>query len=380
MSDIVEHGGPSPLWLCPGKGNAVTQKGNVMSKSLIQLLNTTYPLIQAPMAGVSTPALAAAVSEAGALGSLGLASASLDQAASMIREVQSLTRKPVNVNFFCHQPTVADPVANQAWLDHLRPMFDEFGATPPSELRDIYRPFPGYAQMLELVLETRPAVVSFHFGLPSQEYIDALKNAGIVLMATATTPAEARQIETAGIDVLVAQGYEAGGHRGVFDPENGDAQFGTFALVHMLAKQSSLPVVAAGGIMDGDAIKAALALGASGVQCGTAFVLCPESAANDAYRQALQSERAYDTRVTITLSGRAARGLRNRLYIDEPSAARPATPGYSMAYDAAKALNAVASARGNYDFAAQWAGQAAALARPMSAAQMVQTLADEAGW
>lgn len=351
-----------------------------MSKSLVQLLNTTYPLIQAPMAGVSTPALAAAVSEAGALGSLGLASASLDQARSMITEVQRLTRNPVNINFFCHRPTAPDQAASQAWLEHLRPMFEEFGATPPSELKDIYRPFPDYPDMLELVLQTRPAVVSFHFGLPSQEYIDALKNAGILLMASATTPAEARQIEAAGIDVLIAQGYEAGGHRGVFDPENGDAQYGTFALVHMLATQSALPVVAAGGIMDGAAIKAALALGAAGVQCGTAFVLCPESAANAAYRKALQSERAYDTRVTTTLSGRAARGLRNRLYIDEPASARPPTPGYSMTYDAAKALIAAASAKGNDDFAAQWAGQAAALARAMPATQMVQTLVREAGW
>jgi len=351
-----------------------------MSKSLVQLLNTTYPLIQAPMAGVTTPALAAAVSEAGALGSLGLASASLDQARSMITETQRLTRKPVNINFFCHRPTTPDHAASQAWLAHLRPMFEEFGATPPSELKDIYRPFPDYQDMLELVLETRPAVVSFHFGLPSQEYIDALKNAGIVLMASATTPAEARQIEAAGIDVLVAQGYEAGGHRGVFEPEKGDAQYGTFALVHMLATQSALPVVAAGGIMDGAAIKAALALGAAGVQCGTAFILCPESAANAAYRKALQSERAYDTRVTTTLSGRAARGLRNRLYIDEPASARPPTPGYSMTYDAAKALNAAASSRGNDEFAAQWAGQAAALARAMPATQMVQTLVTEAGW
>ncbi len=351
-----------------------------MSSSLIQRLNTTYPLIQAPMAGVSTPALAAAVSEAGGLGSLGLASASLDQARSMISEVMTLTRKPVNINFFCHQPTPPDTGANQAWIEHLRPWFEEFDATPPADLKDIYRPFPGYAEMLELVLQTRPAVVSFHFGLPSAEYIQALKEAGILLMATATTPAEARQIEAAGIDVLVAQGFEAGGHRGVFDPENGDAQYGTFALVHLLATQSSLPVVAAGGIMDGAAIKAAMALGAAGVQCGTAFVLCPESAANAAYREALQSERAYDTRVTTTLSGRAARGLRNRLYIDEPASARPPIPGYSMTYDAAKALNAAASAKGNTEFAAQWAGQAAALARPMPAAQMVRTLAEEAGW
>ncbi len=351
-----------------------------MNQSLNQLLNIKYPLIQAPMAGVSTPALAAAVSEAGGLGSLGLASASLDQARSMIGEVQRLTRKPVNINFFCHKPTVPDRAANQAWLAHLHPMFEEFGATPPADLQDIYRPFPGYDDMLALVLETRPAVVSFHFGLPSADYIKALQNAGIVLMASATTPAEAKQIEAAGIDVLVAQGYEAGGHRGVFDPENGDAQYGTFALVHMLATQSSLPVVAAGGIMDGAAIKAALALGAAGVQCGTAFVLCPESAANGAYREALQSERAYETRVTTTLSGRAARGLRNRLYIDEPAGARPPTPGYSMTYDAAKALNAAASAKGNFDFAAQWAGQAAALARPMPAADMVQTLVKEAGW
>src|SRR5690606_18843864 len=212
------------------------------------------------------------------------------------------------------------------------------------------------------------------------DHFEALVAGGFVLMASATTPTEAKQLEAAGTDVRGAQGEEAGGPRGVFDPENGDAQYGTFALVHMLATQSSLPVVAAGGIMDGAAIKAALALGAAGVQCGTAFVLCPESAANAAYREALQSERAYDTAVTTTLSGRAARGLRNRLYVDEPASARPPTPGYSMTYDAAKALNAAASAKGNNDFAAQWAGQAAALARPMPATQMVQTLVREAGW
>ncbi len=351
-----------------------------MSASLPQLLKIRYPLIQAPMAGVSTPALAAAVSEAGGLGSLGLASASLEQAREMMQAVKALTDKPVNMNFFCHRPTEPNAAANRAWLAYLRPMFEEFGATPPDTLRDIYRPFPGHDDMLELILEEKPAVVSFHFGLPSAEYISTLKKAGIVLLACATTPDEARRIEEAGIDALVAQGYEAGGHRGVFEPEKGDAKYGTFALVRMLVKQSSLPVVAAGGIMDGASIQAAMALGAAGVQCGTAFVLSPESSANAAYRQALQSPRAYDTRVTTTLSGRAARGLANRLYVDEPAIARPPIPGYSMTYDAAKALNAAASAMGNFDFAAQWAGQAASLARAMPAADMVRTFASEAGW
>lgn len=336
-----------------------------------------YPIIQAPMAGVSTPALAAAVSNAGALGSLGVAAVNTVGARQMIEQTLALTHKPFNVNVFCHRRTPQNPQQEQAWLVHLKPLFEEFGATPPAQLNEIYDTFVDNRPMLDMLLALKPAFVSFHFGLPSTGYIQALKTAGITLLASATTLEEARQIEAAGIDFIVAQGYEAGGHRGVFNPEQGDACMGTLALVRLLVKHCRLPVIAAGGIMDGSGIKAVLKLGACAAQMGTAFVLCPESSANAAYRANLKSERALHTAVTTVISGRAARGIVNRMMTALETANAPATPGYPMTYDAGKALIAAANAKGNFEFAAQWAGQAAYLAREMPAAKLVETLVAE---
>ncbi|MDG9925913.1 MULTISPECIES: nitronate monooxygenase [unclassified Pseudomonas] len=344
-----------------------------MSASLCTLLGVSHPIIQAPMVGVSTPQLAAAVSEAGGLGSLGLGASTPVQARELIAQTRTLTDKPFNLNLFCHAPAVADAPREQAWLERLRPLFAEFGTEPPAQLREIYRSFLADPDMLEVLLELRPAVVSFHFGLPPQAWIERLKFADIRLLACVTTPEEARLAEAAGVDALVAQGIEAGGHRGVFAPEWGDAGLGTLALVRLLAQQSRLPIIAAGGIMDGAGINAALALGAAGVQLGTAFVLCPESAANAAYRAALKGEKAARTEITANISGRPARGLPNRLYGDLGAA----LPDYPICYDAAKALHAAASAQGNHDFAAQWAGQGAPLARELPAAELVATLVKE---
>jgi nitronate monooxygenase len=346
-----------------------------MNPRITALLGIRHPIIQAPMAGVSTPRLAAAVSEAGGLGSLGVGANSAQQARALIGETRALTARPFNVNLFCHQPARADAAREAAWLDYLRPLFAEFDAAPPAALGEIYTSFLADADMLEVLLAERPAVVSFHFGLPPAKTIAALKGAGIRLLACVTTPEEAMLAEAAGVDALVAQGVEAGGHRGVFDPQRGDDGLGTLALVRLLARQTRLPLIAAGGIMDGAGIAAALALGADAVQMGTAFILCPESAANPAYRAALQSERAARTRITATLSGRPARGLPNRLYLDAET--RPALPDYPMTYDAAKALHAAASARGNHDFAAQWAGQGAPLARALPAAELLRVLLEE---
>ncbi|WP_252271782.1 NAD(P)H-dependent flavin oxidoreductase [Pseudomonas subflava] len=341
--------------------------------SLCTLLGIRHPIIQAPMVGVSTPALAAAVSEAGGLGSLGLGASSTAQARELVEQTRALTAKAFNLNLFCHRPATADAAREAAWLERLRPLFAEFGAEPPARLREIYQSFLADPNMLELLLELRPAVVSFHFGMPPQDWIERLQRVGIRTLACVTTPEEARLAEAAGVDALVAQGVEAGGHRGVFAPEHGDAGLGTLALVRLLAQQSRLPVIAAGGIMDGAGIRAALALGASGVQLGTAFVLCPESAANAAYRAALKGEQAARTEITANISGRPARGLPNRLYGDLGAA----LPDYPICYDAAKALHAAASARGNHDFAAQWAGQGAPLAREMPAAELLATLVKE---
>ncbi|WP_437879912.1 NAD(P)H-dependent flavin oxidoreductase [Pseudomonas sp. LRF_L74] len=344
--------------------------------SLMQRFAIPHPIIQAPMLGVSTTALAAAVSNAGALGSIALSGSDATQAAAMIEETRRLTDKPFNANLFCHQPAEQDAEKEQRWLEHLRPLFAEFGTAPPHTLRPIYRSFVDNPEMLDMLLETRPAVVSFHFSLPRQAWLDQLKAAGIRLIASATDLDEGRQIERAGLDAIIAQGVEAGGHRGVFDPQH-DARIGTLALVRTLATGTSLPIIAAGGIMDGQGIRAAQALGASAVQLGTAFISCPESSANEAYRQALRGPRGERTAITAAISGRPARGLPNRWFSDADTANAADLPGYPMTYDAAKALVAAAAAKGNGDFAVQWAGQGAPLARALPAAELVRVLLRE---
>jgi nitronate monooxygenase len=341
-----------------------------------RLLGIRHPIVQAPMVGVSTPQLAAVVSEAGALGSIGLGASNAAQAQELIRATRALTAAPFNVNLFCHRPAVADAAREAAWLEYLAPIFAEFGAQPPAALSESYRSFLACEDTQEVLLRERPAVVSFHFGLPPQEWIRALKDAGMVTLACVTSLEEAAQAEQAGVDALVAQGVEAGGHRGVFEPER-DLLIGTFALTALIASHSRLPVIAAGGIMDGRGIAAALQLGAAAVQMGTAFVLCPESSANAQYRAALGSERARHTRISAAISGRPARGMVNRLFDELDAADAPTLPDYPIAYDAAKALVAAAVARGCHDFAVQWAGQGAPLARAMPAAELVETLVRE---
>lgn len=338
-------------------------------------LGLQHPIIQAPMAGTSTPRLAAAVSNAGALGSVGIGAYGVEQARQHIEQTLALTNKPVNVNLFCHQTAAADAQRETAWLQYLAPEFARFGAQPPAGLRCIYESAVGNAALQAMLLKLRPAVISFHFGLPEQSFIDALKAAGITTLACATNLDEARQIELAGVDVIVAQGMEAGGHRGAFVPEE-DRLMGTFALVQVLARHCKLPVVAAGGIMNGAGIAAALELGASAVQMGTAFILCPESAASPAYRAELQSDAAQHTAITPAISGRPARGMFNRLH----QLGRDyggALPAYPMVYDAGKVLHQAASSQGSSDYAAHWAGQGAPLARAMPAEQLVQTLVQE---
>ena len=338
-------------------------------------LGLQHPIIQAPMAGTSTPQLAAAVSNAGALGSVGIGAYGVEQARQHIEQTLALTSQPINVNLFCHQTAATDAQREAAWLQYLAPEFARFGAQPPAGLRCIYESAVGNAALQAMLLKLRPAVVSFHFGLPEQSFINALKAAGITTLACATTLDEARQIEQAGVDVIVAQGMEAGGHRGAFVPEE-DRLMGTFALVQVLARHCKLPVVAAGGIMNGAGIAAALELGASAVQMGTAFILCPESAASTAYRAELQSDAAQHTAITPAISGRPARGMFNRLH----QLGRDyggALPAYPMVYDAGKALHQAASSQGSSDYAAHWAGQGAPLARAMPAAQLVQTLVQE---
>ena len=344
--------------------------------TLLDKLALRLPLVQAPMAGVSTPELAAAVSNAGALGSIGVGATNAVGAAQMIDDVRQLTGAAFNVNVFVHDAPHLDSDRDASWLTALRPLFDEFAAAPPTSLTTIYRSFADDDDMLRVLVERAPPVVSFHFGLPEEAKVRALRQAGCVLIATATSLEEALAVKKAGMDAVVAQGFEAGGHRGVFDPAGDDAQLGTLALTRLLVVNSELPVIAAGGIMDGHGVRAVLGLGAIASQLGTAFIACPESAADDAYRAALQSDAAQHTIMTNAISGRPARCLRNRFTI-WGEGATAARPDYPVAYDAGKALNAAAKASGESGFGAQWAGQGAPLSRSMSAAELVGTLERE---
>lgn len=344
--------------------------------ALTTLLGIRHPVILAPMAVFGSPRLAADVTEAGGLGSIALGNGDAAQAEAGIKALRALTAGPFNVNLFTHRPAVADPAREARWLEHLAPHFARTGQAAPKALREIYGTLLTDADMLDVLVRTRPPVVSFHFGLPTPAQVAALHGAGCVLMATATSLPEARAIEAAGIDVVVAQGYEAGGHRGVFDPDLPDPALGTFALVRLLARAVAIPVVAAGGIMDGQGIAAALRLGAAGVQMGTAFLACPESNATDHYR-ALLRQGELGTAVTPVISGRPARGIVNRYFSEIGAPGHPPAPDYPICYDAAKALNAAAIAQGIQDYSVNWAGQAYSLARPMPAAELMRTLLAE---
>jgi nitronate monooxygenase len=340
-------------------------------------LGIAHPIVQAPMAGSSTPAMAAAVCEAGGLGSIAVGAVDAGGAARMIAETRARTGRPFNLNLFCHRPALADPVRETAWIERLAPEFAQFGAMPPARIGEIYTSFVADRAMLALLLEERPAVVSLHFGLPPADMIAALKGAGITLFATATSLAEAEAAVAAGIDAIVAQGWEAGGHRGIFDENGPDDRLGTLALTRLLATQCGRPVIAAGGIMDGAGIVAALSLGAVAAQLGTAFLLTDECAADAGHRAALQSEAARHTVMTRTISGRPARCLANRFTALGESVDPVFVPAYPIAYDAGKALNAAGKAAGDAGFGAQWAGQGAPLARAMPAAELVATLVRE---
>ncbi len=346
--------------------------------NLLQRIGISHPIIQAPMAGTATPAMAAAVTNAGALGSIGVAAVNAARARTMIEALQAATQGPFNVNVFCHRPATADSVREQGWLTALRPVFARFDAEPPATIGEIFTSFLADPDMLDLFVETRPAVISFHFGLPSAQAIARLKAAGCILFSTATSLDEAEQAAAAGVDAIVAQGYEAGGHRGMFDPSAPDSRLGVAALTRLLVEKQALPVIAAGGIMDGAGVAAALALGATAAQLGTAFIACPESSADVFHRDALFGDAATMTEMTALISGRPARCLANSFTALKDAELKGVTmPDYPIVYDAGKALAAAAKAKGDGGFGAQWAGQGAPLARAMPAAELVAALVDE---
>jgi nitronate monooxygenase len=339
--------------------------------TLLEQLEIKHPIFLAPMAGVSTPQLAAEVSNQGGLGSLGLGASSVEAARQQILATQALTHKPFQVNFFCHQSTALNKNVADQWIEYLSPQFEKYDATPPTELKCIYPSFLDNDDFLNLVLETKPKAVSFHFGIPHAEQIQALKAAGIITMVSATNLAEALEIEAAGIDGIIAQGIEAGGHRGIFN-ETFDSAVKTSDLVQLLKQYCSKPVVAAGGIMNGRQAQLLIQLGAEAVQLGTAFVQCKSSNANTAYRQALFSKPI--TQITASISGRPARGLINHWHtqIDRPE--RPQVATYPYCYDLGKQLHAAASSQGDHGFGAFWAGTNVAQIREMEAADLINQL------
>jgi nitronate monooxygenase len=351
---------------------------------LSHLLGIEHPVIQAPMAGTSTPELAAAVSNAGGLGSLGLAGKNAEQVRDVIHKLRALTSKPFNLNFFCHREPRRDAAVEQEWIDYLRPLFAQADAQPPRELSPSYPTFLGDEDMLEVLLKERPPIVSFHFGVPDDTVLAALHDAGIFTLASATNLEEAAAIERAGLKAIIAQGAEAGGHRGTFDTDVWDEQLGTGVLVQLIRRQCELPLIAAGGIMDRAGAQAMFSLGADAVQLGTAFVACPESAAKDAYRAALTSGRP--TKLSRVYSGRAARGIvepfmtyaegsDGKRDAHAPAPAAPAVPDFPVAYSANKALSPAAAAAGIPGMAPHWAGQGVDLTQAMPAAELVHKIA-----
>ncbi|RUL79988.1 NAD(P)H-dependent flavin oxidoreductase [Dyella choica] len=347
------------------------------SSPLLGRLGIRLPIIQSPMAGVSSPAMAAAVSNYGGLGSLGVGAMTASQAREAIHQFRALSQGPLNVNVFVHQPAQTNPPKEAAWLKRLDSQFGRAKAQPPATLHEIYTSFLVDDDMLAMLVKERPKVVSFHFGVPRPDQVAALRQAGIVLLASATNVQEAKALETAGVDAIVAQGYEAGGHRGVFDPDGEDNCLGTFALTRLLVRTLGIPVIAAGGIMDGAGIAAALKLGAVAAQLGTAFIATDESLADQGFRQLLFSDAAHHTVMTRVISGRPARSLANDFTRWGAGVPNDAVPDYPITYDAGKALNAVGRAAGLSGYGAHWAGQGAPLARALSTEALMEALERE---
>jgi nitronate monooxygenase len=341
---------------------------------LTDRLGIRYPIIQAPMAGSSTPALAIAVSTAGGLGSLGLAMHSQESLRTDCATVSNATDAPYNANFFVHSEPVDDLERVDDARSMLAPYYRELGL---GKVPEAITPIPSFNEIhLRALLDLRPPVVSFHFGLPSDDALKAIKAAGLFTLSSATNVAEARELEARGVDAVIAQGFEAGGHRGTFLQPYERGHVGTLALVPQIVDAVSIPVIAAGGIGDGRGIAAALALGASAVQLGTAFLSCPESAAHPLYRRALNEARDDQTRITHAFSGRPARGLENR-YLLEMAGHEARYPDFPILNTLTGPLRKASAKENNPDFLSLWSGQSAAMSKNLPACELIQWLVKE---
>ena len=341
--------------------------------TLCQELGIELPIIQAPMAGVQGSELAIAVSNAGGLGSLPCAMLSPEATRKELAAIRAKTDRPFNVNFFCHTPVEADGKREAAWRAALARYYEEYGIDAQTIAAGPGRtPFSDAAA--DLLEEFKPAVVSFHFGLPSASLMARVKRTGARIFACATTVEEAHWLEEKGVDAVVAQGFEAGGHRGIFLSEDLTTQVGTFALLPQIVRAVTVPVIAAGGIADAKGVAAAMSLGATAVQIGTAYLLCPEARTSAVHRAALKSEAARHTAVTNIFSGRPARGIVNRI-MRELGPISGAAPAFPLAGSAIAPLRAKAEGRGEDGFSPLWCGQNASGCKEVPAAELTRELA-----
>ncbi len=345
------------------------------NRRLLDLLKIEHPIVQAPMGGHVGPNMPVAVSGAGGLGSFPCGLLTPAQVRDEVAKIRTQTRKPINLNFFCHATPQRDAAIESAWRQRLAPYYTELGIDLPASPTSTLAPFG--AEMCDVAIELKPEVVSFHFGLPDKSLIDRLKTAGCTVFSSATTVTEARWLEDRGADAVIAQGIEAGGHRGMFLTTEPASQVGTLALVPQVVDAVRVPVIAAGGIADGRGIAAALALGASAVQMGTAYLLCPEARISTYHRAALKSARDNLSVITNVLTGRPARVFMNRI-ARELGPLATGVPSFPLPGAALAPLRTKAESQGSAGFSALYAGQAAALGRELPAGELTLKLAAEA--
>jgi nitronate monooxygenase len=345
------------------------------NNGILDLFGIRLPVIQAPMAGSVLSEMVVAVSEAGGLGSLPCALLSLEHMRNELEAIRRQTGRPINVNFFCHTPPRVDANRETLWRQRLQRYYVELGLDQNKPVPSSNRA-PFDEKMCDLVIEFHPEVVSFHFGLPEEKLVQKVRDTGAKIVSSATSVDEARWLEDRGCDAIVAQGYEAGGHRGIFLTEDVSTQAGTIALVPQVVDAVKVPVIAAGGIADARGIAAAFALGAAAVQIGTAYLLCPEAKISPAYRAALKNATDNQTTITNIFTGRPARGIINRA-IRELGPMSDNVPDFPLAAAALGPLRANSEAAGLGDFTPLWSGQAGGLARELPAAELTERLATE---
>jgi nitronate monooxygenase len=348
----------------------------LVDRRIQDLFGIEWPIIQAPMAGPVGSEMVIAVSEAGGLGSLPCAMLTPDQMRTELGIIRQRTSRPINVNFFCHRSPKADPAGEIAWRRRLESYYIELKLDPQTPTSGGTRA-PFDSARCDLVVESAPEVVSFHFGLPETSLLERIRATGAKIISSATSVDEARWLEDQGCDAIIAQGYEAGGHRGMFLTQDITSQAGTMALVPQVVDAVQVPVIAAGGIADARGIVAALALGASAVQIGTAYLFCPEAKVTSVHREVLRKAKDNDTVLTNVFTGRPARGIVNRI-IREIGPMSDLAPEFPLAAEAVAPMRSVAEASGSGDFSPLWAGQAVALGREMPASELTRQLGADA--